>query len=38
MSFIRPQPIDHEIILDETKIIMSKTDKRALLNMLINIL
>jgi PAS domain S-box-containing protein len=31
MSFIRPQPIDHEIILDETKIIMSKTDKKGII-------
>lgn len=31
MSFIRPLPIDREIILDETKIIMSKTDKKGII-------
>jgi PAS domain S-box-containing protein len=31
MSFISPIPIDHEIILDETKIIMSKTDKKGII-------
>lgn len=31
MSFKHPQPINHEIILDETKIIMSKTDKKGII-------
>lgn len=30
-KFIRPQPIDNEIPLDETKIIMSKTDERGII-------
>lgn len=30
-SFIRPTPIDNEIPLDETKIIMSKTDEKGII-------
>lgn len=30
-KFIRPEPVDNEILLDETKIIMSKTDKKGII-------
>lgn len=30
-KFAHPQPIDNEILLDETKIIMSKTDERGVI-------
>jgi len=30
-KFVRPQPIDREILLDESKVIMSKTDEKGII-------